>query len=594
MKTLITIVISLVFVVCGVVVAESVFAKAQEVVTEGAISQEVLAVELLGSAAVAAAGTSDEMVDEAGVFENANDIDVSFYGDGGGDASIRSMAFNEGTTIRSALSMLSKLFKKNIIPSPEISGTVTVSNLYDVSFEEALAAVIGPNKYDMQDNFIKVYTPEEYQQDEGLFENAIIKLYYMTAAEGLNLISPLLSEYGTIAASTAAAVDTEAGEGGDTFALTDTLVVRDFPKNVTNIRNFLKSLDVAPAQILIEVTMLEAKLDETTEFGLDLDALGITPVSTVSAIGGEGVSTSGFASGVAAAATTGLNIGIVSDHFRSFIAALEQITDTTVLANPKILALNKQAGSLLLGERLGYVTITSVSDGGQATQEVKFLESGTRLAFRPYICKNGLIRMEINPKQSEGSTALKGDFVLPEETTTEILTNVMVEDGQTIVLGGLFREKMDLSRSQVPILGDIPFIGEAFKNVNDQSIRNELIILITPHIINNPSDTEGDRRMADVQRMAQKARKDITWMSRAYRGDCQYAKALRYYNDGDKERALCTLNSMWENDRQHLEVDRLRERIIKETQPDYQMDIERMMLGIMEEEESKRWFRRVK
>ncbi|MBW8034670.1 MAG: hypothetical protein FVQ79_03150, partial [Planctomycetes bacterium] len=432
MKTLIVIISSLVFVVCGVVVAEGILSRSDDISEAVAEMQEVSAAELLSSVAVAESVTTEAMGDEAGSAEDANSIDVSLYEDGDGDASIRSMAFNEGTTIRSALSMLSKLFRKNIIPSPEISGTVTVSNLYDVSFEEALAAVIGPNKYHKKDDFIRVYTPEEYTQDRELLEKAIIKLYYMTAAEGLNLITPLLSESGTVAASTAAKIDTKAGDGGDSFALTDTLVVRDFPKNVSDIRETLKSLDVMPAQILIEVTMLEAKLDETTEFGLDLDALGMKPIDTVSAMGQDGVSVSGFASGVAGG---GLNIGILSDNFRTFIKAIETVTDTTVLANPKILALNKQAGSLLLGKRDGYITITSVSDGGQATQEVKFLESGTRLAFRAYICKNGLIRMEINPKQSEGETVVKGDFVLPQETTTEILTNVMVEDGQTIVLG---------------------------------------------------------------------------------------------------------------------------------------------------------------
>jgi Flp pilus assembly secretin CpaC len=202
--------------------------------------------------------------------------------------------------------------------------------------------------------------------------------------------------------------------------------------------------------------------------------------------------------------------------------------------------------------------------------------------------------MEINPKQSEGETAVKGSFVLPEETTTEILTNVMVEDGQTIVLAGLFKEKTHLLRSQVPLLGDIPILGELFKKVKDNSTRSELIILITPHIISKSSDTEAAARLDDVNRLAHKARKDITWASRTRRAEDNYSEALRLYDSGDRAGALGHLNGMWEWNRSYLEVERLRERIIKETQPDYQKRIERIMLGQMEAEESKKWYRQLK
>jgi len=355
------------------------------------------------------------------------------------------------------------------------------------------------------------------------------------------------------------------------------------------IKGTIKSVDIMPPQILIEVTMLEAKLDETTKFGIDFDILGLTTSTpgTV-ALGDDAISVGGFTSGI----TTGLSVGIVKDHVRLFIRAIETITDTTVLANPKILALNKQAGTLLIGEKIGYLTITSVSDGGTAIQEVKFLEVGTRLSFRPFICDNGYIRMEINPKQSEGDTELKGTYVLPYETTTELSTNIMVKDGQTIVMGGLFREKTSLGRSQVPVLGDIPVLGEVFKKTDDQSIRTELIVLITPHIINDPEQANGQERMQDVQRLAHQARKSITWLSRARRAEDRYAKAVEYYTEGNLEAAMSELDWTFESNRTFLDVERLRERIIAESQPDNVDRIERIMLEIVEHEESEKWIRR--
>lgn len=582
MKTLIIIIISLVFAVCGIVVAEGVLSKA------GDIRATVSAAELLSNVAIAESGTTGGMSEDADSTSDAKSMEVSLYEDGEGDASIRSMAFNEGTTIRGALSMLSKLFKRNIIPSPEISGTVTVSNLYDVSFEEALAAVIGSNKYTIKDNFIRVYTLEEYQQNKGLFASKVITLYYISAAEAEKLITPLLSEYGSVASTTPAMVDTKPGKGGDTVSIRDTLVVQDMPDRVKDIEQKLSEIDKMPPQILIEVTILEAKLTETTQFGIDFDILGVTTATANTVKLGDDAVSSKNITGTLSSGSKGLSVGVVQDHVRVFIRALEDITDATVLANPKILALNKQAGKILIGNEDGYLTTTQTSDAAVLTQEVAYLETGTKLEFRPFICKNGMIRMEIFPEQSTGSV---NDDGLPEKATTTVQTNVMVKDGKTIVLGGLFKEKTTLANSQVPILGDIPLLGGLFRNINDVSIRTELIILITPHIINDPEETEGAERLADVGRLAQKARKNIAWISRTRRGEDQYSRALRYYDDGDKEMALCTLNSMWESNRQYLEVDRLRERIIKETEPDYQMRIERIMLGMMEDKESKNWIR---
>lgn len=502
---------------------------------------------------------------------------------------IQSITFNKDMSVRDALRFLALKYQKNIVPTSKVDGPITITNLYDVTFEEALQAILGANKYEIQGNFIKVYTAEEFQADKTRMVHEVITLHYIAAAEAEKLIGPLMSDYGKIAATTPAQTDTTAGKGGDTLAIRDRLVISDYPENMDAIKGTIESVDIMPPQILIEVTMLEAKLDETTKFGIDFDILGLTTGTpgTV-ALGDDAISVGGFTSGI----TTGLSVGIVKDHVRLFIRAIEDITDTTVLANPKILALNKQAGTLLIGEKIGYLTITSVSDGGTAVQEVKFLEVGTRLSFRPFICDNGYIRMEINPKQSEGDTAVKGGFVLPEETTTELSTNIMVKDGQTIVMGGLFREKTSLGRSQVPVLGDIPVLGEVFKKTDDQSIRTELIVLITPHIINDPEQANGDERMQDVRRLAHKARKSITWLSRARRAEDRYAKAVEYYTEGNLEAAMSELDWTFESNRTFLDVERLRERIIAESQPDNVDRIERIMLEIIEHEESEKWIRR--
>ena len=502
-----------------------------------------------------------------------------------GNGAIQSINFKKDMSIRDALRFLALKYQKNIVPSEKVEGSITVTNLYNVTFEEALQAILGTNKYEMQGNFIRIFTLEEFQQDKTRFDHAVITLYYVSAAESQKLITPLLSEAGQIASTTAAAVDTEAGNGGDTVAVRDQLVISDYPERVASAKELLAEIDVRPPQILIEVTVLEAQLTETTKFGIDFDSFN----ASVTGLGGEGISISGLAAPVSSA-NKGLNIGILNDHVRVFVQALEEITDTTILANPKILALNKQAGKLLIGNEDGYRSSTTISTGGNTTEQVTMLETGTKLEFRPFICKDGYIRMEIYPEQSSGE--VDGTSGLPSKSTTTVRSNIMVEDGKTIVLGGLFKERTTLGRSQVPLLGDVPIVGELFKNLSDVSDRTELIILITPHIIHDPDDANGADRLEDVKRLVYDARTNLVWMSRAKVAEDRYKKAVQLYTDGELDAALSQLTGWNGMERNFLDAERLKERIINESQPPVEEQIERIMLDTIEKQESGRWLRR--
>jgi len=503
--------------------------------------------------------------------------------------SIQTISFKKDMPIKDALRMLAQMYQKNIVPSAKVDGIVTVSYLYDVTFEEALQAILGTHKYEAKGNFIKVYTNEEFMADKSRFENAIIELYYINADEAKKLVEPLLSDLGRVGVTTAAAKDMEAGKGGDSLAIRDMLSVSDYPENIKAIRQMLAQVDKQPPQVLIEVTILEASLDETNKFGIDFKSLDLDfdPTGVLN-MGDSGVSQGGFATGTD---TNGLRVGIVNDNLSVVITALDSITDTTLLANTKILALNKQAGHVMIGDRKGYVTTSQVSADGR-TQNVEFLEGGTRLAFRPFVCDNGLIRMEINPKQSTPNVKVDGGFVLPEEKTTEVTTNIMVRDGRTIVLGGLFKEKTTLGRSQVPVLGDLPLVGMLFRGTDDKSERVELIVLLTPHIIGQPEQADGSLRRQDVERLAHEARKNLSWLHRARLDEARYAKAVKLYTDGDLDGAMAELNSPFNIQRSYLDEIRLRERIIRQQQPADVDKIERIMLGNLEKEESGKWYRR--
>ncbi len=500
--------------------------------------------------------------------------------------SVQSISFRKDMPIRDALQMLAQMYHKNIVPSARVDGMVTVTNLYDVTFEEALQAILGTHKYEIKGNFVKVYTNEEFMADKTRFEYATIPLYYINAEEAKKLAEPLLSEFGQLGVTSPAQRDTVPGKGGDSLAIHDRLVVSDYPENLRRIREMLTEVDVEPLQVLLEVTVMEATLTEETKFGIDWKNIPGTSIS----LGDDGFLQSGFTPQVTGSAS-GISIGVTFDNISALITALETVSDVTIMANPKILALNKQAGKLSIGREDGYQSLTNVSEGGTSTQEVEFLESGTVLEFRPFIGKDGLIRMEIRPEQSNGEIKNYGDAYLPNKSKTEVVTNVMVRDGQTIVLGGLFKESTNLSHSQVPILGDIPVIGELFRGVSDSSSRVELIILITPHIIQRPEQAQGAERLEDVQRLAHTARSNLYWMSRVKIDEDRYARAVQYYMNGEYDCAMAELNNILTIHRNYLEAVRLRERILRETQPQAAQQMERLMLQKIEREESGKWLR---
>lgn len=507
---------------------------------------------------------------------------------------IQTLTLKKGMSIADALRFLALKYKKNIVPTATVSGNITITDLYDVTFEEALQALIGTNKFDIQGNFIMVYTAEEYEQiksNKRRMEYRIFTLYYINSDEATKIVEPLLSDSGRMGSTTAAPSEMEAGKSGDTLAINDRLVVSDFPENLEQIREVLAEVDIEPMQVLLEVTVMEATLTEETKFGIDWTNLTAVDLAADFTLGTNGMQTVFAPTIVSGAAGTGGGIvaGITVDDVSTVITALEAITDVTIMANPKILALNKQAGKLIIGREDGYLTLTNITDGGTATQKVEMLESGTILEFRPFIGRDGMIRMEIHPEQSDGSI---NDSGLPVKTTTEVITNVMVRDGQTIVLGGLFKEKTTLGRSQVPVLGNIPFIGELFQGTADKSERVELIILITPHIIKTPEDANGNERLEDVKRLTYQARTNITWASRTKIAEDRYKKAVELYTNGDLDGALSQLTGKNLMHRSYLDAERLKERIINELQPSDGTQIERIMLDAIEKQESNKWFRR--
>ena len=549
------------------------------------------------------AATSEAAMDTLAV--EPDQAQVDFSGDG---VIIKFIAFKKDGDVRDGLRLLAKLCRKNIVPSASVSGPLNCPELRDVTFEQALAAMLGDKFVPVQEgNLIHIRTKDEHKkikEDPERMVHKVITLYYTTAEEAEKLVRPVLSASAQITKTTAAEEKISSassagagggslsgGGGGDKMAANDMLVVFDFPENIERAEAVIREIDVRPKQVLVEATILAARLKDTTQFGVDWTLLSGVAITgyPASIVGGQGTpwQTSGFLAKASEGGATGLRIGFSSDNVQAIITALEEVTDTTLLANPKILAVNKQEGSVLIGKKLGYLDQTTQTQT-TTTQSVAFLNTGTQLIFRPYIGSDGYIRMDIYPKDSDGQILNS----LPQEQTTELRTNVIVKDGETVILGGLFRDYTNTSRNQVPLLGNLPLIGVAFRGTTDTVGREEVIIMLTPHIIEEPSETGGADRADDIRLKMDGARHNLQALDRSRMAEDAYARAAKYYLEGDVDSAVYNVKVALMMRPSYLEALRLRERIIVETDPDELERIDSIVQQAIDQQEAKNWKRR--
>ncbi len=467
------------------------------------------------------------------------------------------------------LRMLSMQSQKNIIATKEVNGTVT-ANLYGVTVSEALDAILSANGYGYVEkgNFIYVYTKkqlEEMQKAEHKMKTEVFHLYYTPAANAQNLIKPILSSGAQVSLTTPAQSGITSGAtdaGGDTHSGGDMLVVSDYPENLEKVRDILKQVDQRPQQVLVEATMLAVTLNEDNQLGVNFTILGGVDFSSLANVGSagtgsglsqalsggiiensaaNGVNDAGFVAGQMGG--NGLNIGIVKNNVGMFINALESVTNSTVLANPKVLVLNKQRGEVHVGNDIGYRGTTTQTETA-STEQVQFLSTGIRLVFRPYIGDDGWIRMEVHPEDSDGT--LDKTTLLPSKRTTEVTTNIMVRNGHTIVIGGLFRDSNTINKSQVPVLGNLPLVGPLFRSQADATQRQEIIILLTPHIIKdeNAYAAASAKVMAEAEQLRIGVRKGMMPWGRERLAESVYEKAVAEMNkpNPDRKKAIWYLN----------------------------------------------------
>jgi general secretion pathway protein D len=269
---------------------------------------------------------------------------------------------------------------------------------------------------------------------------------------------------------------------------TNTLLFRASGDEYTDLVRMLRELDRATRQVLIEVTVAQVTVDDKSEIGVSwifnrLNSSGLN----VTQLGGRASPATSFGSFAGFAVTQLDGVG----RPRAVLNALASDNKVTLLSNPSIIARNGETANIQVGQDVPVLTsqqTNSATGGAGIISSVQYRNTGTILRIKPVIHSSDQVDLEIAQEVSSVAQNTTGGITSPTINKSSIDTKLTLKHGSTYVLGGLISNNVDRTKSGVPFLKDIPVLGAAFRSTTDTNRRTELVILITPYIMND--DTE--------------------------------------------------------------------------------------------------------
>lgn len=358
--------------------------------------------------------------------------------------------------IRDVMLLLSREQRLNIFVADGVSGKVSI-NLYEMETTEAIALIAESAGFvvEKRDGSFFVIEPEDlgkyYQSDR--MEVRVFRVQYASATDIETAIQDHLSEYGSI----------KSLEDGNM------IIVEDLPAFMDDIEVIIDAIDREPKQIMIEAKILEISLTDNQSYGLNWAKLFDNSDGSLS------IGTQRLANPL----SPGLFAQFSSSSVELVLSALKERGRLRTISTPKLLAMEGLEAETVVGTNIGFRVTTTVNQ--VTTESIEFLETGIILKVTPSVDRSGRIMLEIHPEVSTGTVSDDG---IPSKSTTQVSTRMLVPDGRTVFLGGLIRHSVTNSREGVPLLGDIPVIGNLFSNDATNILSTEIVVLITPHIVN--------------------------------------------------------------------------------------------------------------
>jgi type IV pilus secretin PilQ/predicted competence protein len=386
---------------------------------------------------------------------------------------IKDLTF-QGADIRAVIRFLADYGQVNVVVAPMVQGSVTIT-LRNVMWDQALK-IIGQT-YDLsvvfeQQGYIRVLPSGDYRTEQTEIEKhnveketlvrldvKIVRLANTAAAELVTSVKSLMTDRGKV----------------DADERTNSLILQEVPENLARVESFIKELDKPSRQIKISAQILEIYSNSSEELGIDWTAAGkyvpnsdrsITQTGTQS---GNRV-TDDFIKYNISAVQRGWDISAT-------VAAIVSQGKGKIIAHPEITTIDNKEARIQMGKR---VPIKQFDEAGNVV--IKFEEVGTILRVTPHLTAENQILMNLRPEKSSLEPDASSGIII---NTNNAETNVVVNNGQTAVIGGLTTQDEVETNVGVPILKDLPIIGALFRYTQKKIENRDLVIFVTPTIVEN-------------------------------------------------------------------------------------------------------------
>ena len=395
----------------------------------------------------------------------------------------------QNADINDILRLIADVSGLNIIAGPDVKGAVT-TRMIDIPWDQALEVVLKINGLgqEQEGNIIRVAPVERFiaEHEERLraqkaeeevepLVKQVVPINYADVEELKGNLERVLSSRGSLW------IDSR----------TNTMIVTDVKDNVQQVMNLIATLDRQTPQVMIESRIVEASRSFLKELGVQLGTrfAHVTDnnfPSTIGVSGGiTGDDSGNFLVDLPAAVGAGSGGAIsfalagASSLLNLQLSALENSGNGKVITNPKIATLDNTEALIESGRRIPYPTRDE--DG----IKIEFANAVIQLRVTPHVAPDGFINMKIHATKNEAdfTNAVQG---VPTILTREATTEMLVRDGATVVIGGLYQRTLQASQSGIPWLSNVPGLGWLFRTVRDRDDNEELLIFITPRIIKQP------------------------------------------------------------------------------------------------------------
>jgi type IV pilus assembly protein PilQ len=405
------------------------------------------------------------------------------------------------TPIDDVIRTIAKQVDLDIVKGPDVTGNVTAT-LTDIPLNEALTHILSAYGagYVASENMIRIVPASQLTEETEKTVSKVYRIVYANVTEAEKALTKIISKRGSISSNPG----------------TSNIMITDTESKITAIDAYIQEIDRRTAQILVEARIYDVSNTDALDLGIEWRAgrntgYGTgraTGIGTLSTVGGpvsgtltnnDPFMTGGFTSttGKATATTGTLDFGIITRHadIDLLMSAARQKNGAKLLANPRILVLDNEQATFKAVREIPYQQLQQ--GGYQSYGTTEFKEVGVELRVTPHLAKDGLIRLHIVPVFSvhvdDVDLQLTGTSITmpqPVVDTREADTIALVQNGDTVVIGGLRKEEVTQEISKIPLLSDIPILGALFKFQGEQTINSELIVFITPRLADNLVLTE--------------------------------------------------------------------------------------------------------